>query len=198
MQIYVGVDKQMEPKLVVLLTYSENWKHLMLCSKGFDVATPKASLSLSSLKEIIGIYIFLLFFLGFLSEDPKCTFYIYSSWAFLSKFDNAVGTIIVIKNYSFYVQIDAIRGNNSGVSVSLEDICLKPVGSACASQTVLQVCFDSARKFTYIQKTLRYNCFYVCISVFQNESWTFWRLWRCFSCPILFWGTQLFLATLFS
>ncbi|MCO5561435.1 hypothetical protein L7F22_015056 [Adiantum nelumboides] len=36
------------------------------------------------------------------------------------------------------VKIDNIRGNNSGAVVALQDICMKPFGSACASQTILQ------------------------------------------------------------
>lgn len=51
-------------------------------------------------------------------------------------------SIITDKNilllFEMQKKIDALRGNNSGVSVSLHDICLKPFGSACASQTILQ------------------------------------------------------------
>lgn len=36
-------------------------------------------------------------------------------------------------------QVDQIRGNYSGSEVSLTDICLKPLGEDCATQTILQV-----------------------------------------------------------
>jgi len=35
-------------------------------------------------------------------------------------------------------KVDRIQGNYSGSLVSLKDICMKPVGEECASQTVLQ------------------------------------------------------------
>lgn len=38
-------------------------------------------------------------------------------------------------------QVDALRVNVSNSSVSLQDICTKPTGSACATQSVLQVGF---------------------------------------------------------
>lgn len=51
-------------------------------------------------------------------------------------------SIVTDKNilllFQMQKKIDALRGNNSGTSVSLGEICMKPVGSACASQTVLQ------------------------------------------------------------
>ncbi|KAH7388448.1 hypothetical protein KP509_16G076200 [Ceratopteris richardii] len=51
-------------------------------------------------------------------------------------------SIVTDKNilllFEMQKKIDALRANNSGSSVSLHDICLKPFGSACASQTVLQ------------------------------------------------------------
>lgn len=51
-------------------------------------------------------------------------------------------SIVTDKNilllFEMQKKIDALRGNNSGVSVTLHDICLKPFGSACASQTILQ------------------------------------------------------------
>ena len=36
-------------------------------------------------------------------------------------------------------QVDGIRANYSGSAVSLTDICLKPLGEDCATQSVLQV-----------------------------------------------------------
>lgn len=36
-------------------------------------------------------------------------------------------------------QVDGIRANYSGSAVSLTDICMKPLGQACATQSVLQV-----------------------------------------------------------
>jgi Niemann-Pick C1 protein len=37
------------------------------------------------------------------------------------------------------VKIDDLRANYSGSTVSLADICLKPLGTDCATQSVLQV-----------------------------------------------------------
>ncbi len=36
-------------------------------------------------------------------------------------------------------KIDDLRANYSGSTVSLADICLKPLGTECATQSVLQV-----------------------------------------------------------
>eukprot|EP00250_Pteridium_aquilinum_P011541 c20139_g1_i1 orf=465-4397(-) len=51
-------------------------------------------------------------------------------------------SIITDKNilllFEMQKKIDALRGNKAGASVALHDICLKPFGSACASQTILQ------------------------------------------------------------
>ncbi|MCO5604732.1 hypothetical protein L7F22_058902 [Adiantum nelumboides] len=51
-------------------------------------------------------------------------------------------SIITDKNilllFEMQKKIDNIRGNNSGAVVALQDICMKPFGSACASQTILQ------------------------------------------------------------
>lgn len=47
-----------------------------------------------------------------------------------------------IKKYvyiSIFQQVDGIRANYSGLLVSLSDICLKPLGDDCASQSILQV-----------------------------------------------------------
>lgn len=38
-------------------------------------------------------------------------------------------------------QIDGISANYSGTMVSLTDICLKPLGKDCATQSILQVLF---------------------------------------------------------
>lgn len=41
--------------------------------------------------------------------------------------------------FAYFLQIDGIRANYSGSMVSLTDICLKPLGQDCATQSVLQV-----------------------------------------------------------
>lgn len=38
-------------------------------------------------------------------------------------------------------QVDALRANYSGTMISLTDICMKPLGQDCATQSVLQVGF---------------------------------------------------------
>lgn len=40
-----------------------------------------------------------------------------------------------------FVQVDKVRGNYSGKLFSLQDICLKPLGTPCATQSVLQVSY---------------------------------------------------------
>jgi len=48
------------------------------------------------------------------------------------------GTLLQIF-YSLIWQVDGIRANYSGLFVSLSDICLKPLGDDCATQSILQV-----------------------------------------------------------
>lgn len=56
--------------------------------------------------------------------------------------ETSAPSIVTDKNilllFEMQKKIDSIRGNNSGASIALQDICMKPFGSACASQTVLQ------------------------------------------------------------
>eukprot|EP00252_Welwitschia_mirabilis_P020709 TRINITY_DN5121_c0_g1_i1.p1 TRINITY_DN5121_c0_g1~~TRINITY_DN5121_c0_g1_i1.p1 ORF type:complete len:1312 (-),score=235.79 TRINITY_DN5121_c0_g1_i1:193-4128(-) len=58
-----------------------------------------------------------------------------------SELDN-VPSIVTDENiellFEMQKKVDALRGNYSGTMVSLQDICLKPVGEDCASQTILQ------------------------------------------------------------
>jgi hypothetical protein len=37
-----------------------------------------------------------------------------------------------------YFQVDRLQGNYSGEPIGLQDICLKPLGTPCATQSVLQ------------------------------------------------------------
>ena len=41
----------------------------------------------------------------------------------------------------YHLQVDGLRANFSGSTVSLADICLKPLGNDCATQSVLQVLY---------------------------------------------------------
>ncbi|GLJ40089.1 hypothetical protein SUGI_0820940 [Cryptomeria japonica] len=54
----------------------------------------------------------------------------------------AAPSIVTDKNiqllFEIQKKVDKIRGNFSGTFVSLKDICLKPLGSDCATETVLQ------------------------------------------------------------
>jgi len=56
--------------------------------------------------------------------------------------DRPAPSIVTDKNikllFEMQKKVDGIRGNYSGSFVSLKDICMKPVGEDCASETVLQ------------------------------------------------------------
>lgn len=53
--------------------------------------------------------------------------------------------VVVLKYFdecvslSHCCQVDAIRANHSGLMVSLQDICMKPLDTNCATQSILQV-----------------------------------------------------------
>jgi Niemann-Pick C1 protein len=36
------------------------------------------------------------------------------------------------------LQVDALKAHNAGADVRLTDVCFKPMGEACATQSVLQ------------------------------------------------------------
>lgn len=45
----------------------------------------------------------------------------------------------VILTITEFQQVDGVRANYSGSMVALTEICLKPVGQDCATQSILQV-----------------------------------------------------------
>lgn len=47
--------------------------------------------------------------------------------------------ILFLARVLFIYKVDALRANYSGTSVALTDICLKPLGDDCATQSILQV-----------------------------------------------------------
>lgn len=70
-------------------------------------------------------------------------------------------------------QVDGIRANYSGTMVSLTDICLKPLGEDCATQSVLQVCC--------LFWTLHYPWGRSCMSwhVKSSKCSMLYFIWRC-------------------
>lgn len=54
-------------------------------------------------------------------------------------FDHYVFRICLKLLVCIFPQVDGIRANFSGDMVSLVDICMKPLGQDCATQSVLQV-----------------------------------------------------------
>lgn len=60
------------------------------------------------------------------------------------------GTFSITKYFSIslFWQVDEIRANYSGLLVSLSDICLKPLGEDCATQSILQVQTPTIKKIS--------------------------------------------------
>ncbi|KAJ4811770.1 Niemann-Pick C1-like protein 1 [Rhynchospora pubera] len=90
---------------------------------------------------------------------------------------NGTGNIVTEDNIKLLFQIqkkvDNLRANYSGHSVALTDICLNPLGTACATQSILQYFqMDSQSYTTYVDHANycfeHYSSDESCLSAFQS------------------------------